>query len=212
VRKKTFVVPNMVRDFGTQTADVATGADNLIAAVGRLADAKDHETLIRAWARIAHQYPLWRVAIYGQGPLLSHLRGVRRELEVERLTFEAPTTEIESVYAQSKFLAMPSIHEGFGLVTAEAMACGLPVVGFADCEGTNEIILPGENGILVEPGDDRGQAFAHGLSQMIEDEEMRIALAASAPATAKRYDADHALDLWEAVINGPGTKAGAPGA
>lgn len=200
VRAHTFVVPNMLQGFGNLTADVATGRDNVIVAVGRLAAAKDHETLIRAWAMIEDRYPLWRVEIYGRGPLLEHLRRVRRELDVQRVSLEAPTNEIESVYARSKFLAMPSIHEGFGLVTVEAMACGLPVVGFADCAGTNEIILAGENGLLVDPGDDRVRAYADALSDLIEDEELRVALAISAPATTKRFDPDEVLEQWEGLL------------
>lgn len=208
VREKTQVVPNMVQGFGDLQADVTTGADNVIVAVGRLANAKDHETLIRAWAQIEERYPTWRVAVYGDGPLRRELRHLRNDLGLKRsndagllrLSFEKPTAAIQQVYASAKILAMPSRHEGFGLVTVEAMACGLPVVGFADCEGTNEIVLPGENGVLVEPGEDRVRAFARALADLIEDESRRVQLGSTAPATTKRFDPDTVLDRWEKVI------------
>jgi glycosyltransferase involved in cell wall biosynthesis len=200
VRDKTHVVPNMIQGFGDRRADVATSADNLIVAVGRLAPAKDHETLVRAWALIEDRHPTWRVAIYGDGPLGEALVALRDELGLRRLAFEAPTAEIDSVYATAKLLAMPSRHEGFGLVTVEAMASGLPVVGFADCEGTNEIVLPGENGVLVAPGQDRVRAFAEALSALIDDEALRVQLGSAAPATTKRFDPQTVLDQWEQVI------------
>lgn len=202
VRPKTYVVPNMIAPHEGAPASVETEAvDNTILAVGRLSPAKDHETLIRAWAELEDRFPDWRVQIYGEGPLLQELEELIEELGLSRVTIEEPTSEISAVYASSKFVVMSSTHEGFGLVTAEAMAHGLPVIGFSDCEGTNEIVLDGENGLLVEPGDDRAGALATAMTSMIDDEARRVELARHAPATTKRYDPDVVLDIWEQMID-----------
>jgi glycosyltransferase involved in cell wall biosynthesis len=201
LRPKTFVIPNMIKPHEGRPAIVGTDSkNNTILAVGRLAVAKDHETLIKAWAKIEPQYPAWRVKIFGRGPLRRDLHGLIKSLGLKRLTIEPPTTEIEAQYTSSKILAMPSIHEGFGLVTAEALACGLPVVGFADCEGTNEIVIDGENGLLVEPGGDRVAAFAAALARLIDDERLRIRLAGRAPESVQRFDPELVLDIWERAI------------
>lgn len=200
-RATTVVIPNMVEPYRGPLADVSSApVGNTILAVGRLSPAKDHATLIRAWAEIAPRYPNWQVRIIGDGPLRQDLDDLRDELAVERLVIDEPTSAIREAYTSSKILAMPSLHEGFGLVTAEAMACGLPVVGFADCEGTNEIVLPGVNGLLVDGGAERAAALAKGLAELIEDEELRIRLGRRAPSTVERFDPDRTLDLWESLI------------
>lgn len=200
-RRKVHVVPNMIRPFRGRRALVGEDESNRILAVGRLANAKDHETLIRAWARIQERHPAWYVEIYGRGPLRSQLRTLIKDLDLERLSIESPTPEINAVYTSSKFVVMPSIHEGFGLVTAEAMTCGLPVIGFADCEGTNEIIIDGENGLLIDPGSDRVAALAAAMERLIEDETTRIRLARNAPRTVERFAPDLVLDQWESVLH-----------
>ena len=78
-----------------------------------------------------------------------------------------------AAYRSAKFLVMSSLYEGFGLVTAEALACGLPVIGFADCEGTNELVLDGRNGRLVDPGADRAEALSVAMRQLIDDDPQR---------------------------------------
>ncbi len=205
VRSKTAVIPNLIHPYRDDLADVADepddGEPNTILAVGRLSPAKDHATLVRAWAQIQRRYPTWRLRIIGEGPLYDGLVDVIAELDVERITIDDPTSEIEAAYTSAKILAMPSVHEGFGLVTAEAMACGLPVIGFADCEGTNEIVVDGSNGLLVEPGDDRATAFAAAMARLIENEDERVRLAGGAPATVRAFEPEPVLDAWEALID-----------
>jgi len=200
-RARARVIPNMIQPYRGELADVATAASgNTILAVGRLSAAKDHATLIRAWSEIESRFPAWDVRIIGGGPLHDELTALVAERRLARVTIDQPTTEIHDAYVSAKLLAMPSVHEGFGLVTAEAMACGLPVVGFADCEGTNEIVRPGVNGVLVEPGSDRAAAYAKALAELIENEEERIRLGRQAPSSVETFAPDETLDLWERLI------------
>lgn len=201
LRAKTYVIPNLIEPYVGPLADVSTDpVDNVILAVGRLSPAKDHATLISAWAMLEAEYPAWRLRIVGDGPLYDEVVAQIERLELRRAAVDEPTSEIEQAYTSAKFLVMSSIHEGFGLVTAEAMACGLPVIGFADCEGTNEIVLDGENGVLVDPGGDRVEALAAAMRRLIDDEEARRALAAAAPATVERFRPEPVLDAWEHLI------------
>ena len=202
LQAKTYVIPNPIEPCVGPPADVSTDPlDNVILAVGRLSPAKDHATLISAWATLEHEYPTWRLRIIGDGPLRDDLITQIKQLELERAVLDEPTNEIGKAYASASFVVMSSVHEGFGLVTAEAMACGLPVIGFSDCEGTNEIVLDGENGVLVEPGDDRIVSLARGMRRLIDDEETRRTLAAAAPATVERFRPESVLDSWERLID-----------
>lgn len=201
VRSKTYVIPNLVHPHEGPLARVHEDpTDNTILAVGRLSPAKDHATLIRAWALLEREHPRWRLRIIGDGPLGSDLDALISSLGLERVTIDEPTKDIERAYTSAKLLTMPSVHEGFGLVTVEALSYGLPVVGFSDCEGTNEIVLDGENGLLVDPGTDRPAAFAQAIRRLIEDEPLRTGLAVRAPATVEQFHPDRVLDQWERLL------------
>lgn len=202
VRDKTYVIPNLIEPSVGPTADVTTDPeDNVILAVGRLSPAKDHATLVSAWAMLEADHPTWRLRIIGDGPLFGDLTAQIERLGLQRATIDEPTKEIDEAYRSAKLVVMSSVHEGFGLVTAEAMAHGLPVIGFADCEGTNEIVIDGENGLLVEPGDDRAVALADSMRRLIDDEGTRRALAAASPATVDRFQPAPVLDAWERLIH-----------
>lgn len=201
IRERVHVIPNMIPRYRGRKAIVGEDEANRIVAVGRLAVAKDHATLIKAWALIEADFPNWRVEIYGTGPLWRDTMRLIEDTGVERLTIEDPTPAIFDVYTTSKFLVMPSIHEGFGLVTAEALSCGLPVIGFADCEGTNEIVVDGVNGRLVEPGHDRVEALAAAIRSEIEDESARISHARQAPDSIAQFDPSVVMQMWTRMID-----------
>ena len=68
-------------------------------------------------------------------------------------------------------MLVPSLwQEPFGLVVAEAMARGLPVIA-SNVGGPSEIITHGKNGLLVEAGDECALAVA--ISQLIQDPDKR---------------------------------------
>jgi len=200
-RRLNYVVPNMIHPYSGTFADVSTGDDNVVLAVGRLSPAKDHDTLLRAWAKVEQRHPSWRLKIIGDGPLRPDLESLIATLGLERATLDEPTSEIGLEYLASKFVVMSSTYEGFGLVTAEAMAHGVPVIGFADCEGTNEIVVDDVNGLLVEPGDSRSDSLAAAMEQMIDNESDRVRLASGGPATIEAFEPGPVLDAWERVID-----------
>jgi glycosyltransferase involved in cell wall biosynthesis len=106
---------------------------------------------------------------------------------------------MRQVYGRAQLYAHPAIHESFGLVTAEALAYGLPAIGFADCSGTNEIIVDGLNGLLVEGGR-RVESLAAGLDRMMGSAELRAKLGAAGPESVKRYSIAAITDAWERLL------------
>jgi glycosyltransferase involved in cell wall biosynthesis len=77
------------------------------------------------------------------------------------------------IMAEAHLLCMPFAYEGFGITTAEAMRCGVPVMG-STAGATRELISHGENGLLFDPGDIPGVAAA--LSQLAVDRERLYAM------------------------------------
>ena len=69
---------------------------------------------------------------------------------------------------QASVFVLGSLHDGFGLVLAQAMACGLPVVA-TEATGVRELVTDGVEGLIVSPGD--SQALARAFEELLADPE-----------------------------------------
>lgn len=199
--RRMTVMPNPVAMDAAAMADVAgEGRRKLLLAVGRLAEQKDHATLIEAFGRIAGRCPDWDLRIIGEGELRPALTARIATLGLEdRVQLPGTTRDIGAEYRQAQLFAMPSRFESFGLATAEALAHGLPAIGFADCAGTNELIVSGSNGLLVGSAD-RVSALAEGLEALMGSPEMRRRMADAAPASVTQFTPERVVDRWEQLI------------
>jgi glycosyltransferase involved in cell wall biosynthesis len=121
---------------------------------GRLSPEKGVLELVEA----ANGIPL---VIAGDGPL--------RERVPDALGFVSHQ-DLDRLYTHAAVVACPSYREGFGVVCAEAMAHGRPVVASA-VGGLLDLVVDGETGILVPPGD--VQALREALRRLIGDPELR---------------------------------------
>jgi glycosyltransferase involved in cell wall biosynthesis len=178
-------------------------ATKIVLSVGRLEAQKDHATLIDAFAMIADGFPEWNVRIVGEGSLRGRLEKRIAERGVEgRVTLVGTTAHIEAEYARAHVFALPSRFESFGIATAEAMSVGLPVVGFADCPGTNELVHHDADGWLVDPGrdGDRVRPYAEGLSALMGDHDLRRRLGACARESVRQFDPPHIVLRWQGLL------------
>lgn len=202
LRRRMTVVPNPVSVADRRPAEV--GGEGMLPktllAVGRLEAQKDQAVLIRAFGRIAGDVPDWRLRIVGEGSLRPALEREAALTGVsERIELPGATTRIDEEYAAAQLFAMPSAYESFGLTTAEALSHALPVVGFADCPGTNELVEDGVNGLLVR-GEDREAALARALLALMTSPERRRALGAAGPASIAAFAPEAIVDRWEALL------------
>ena len=77
---------------------------------------------------------------------------------------------MESKLKVADIFAFPSNSEAFGLALTEAMAAGLPAIGYKSCPAVNEIIIDGYNGFLCDDGVDD---FAEKMKVLMQNEELR---------------------------------------
>ena len=80
------------------------------------------------------------------------------------------------------------------MVMIEAMACGLPVVSFDFKCGPKDIIVDGENGLIVKDGDLEGLAKA--MIKIMEDGEMRRRMSAEALLITEKYSEKRVMEQW----------------
>lgn len=135
--------------------------------VGRLIPVKGHLVLLRALAQARQQVPGLVLDVAGHGPLEPALKAYVRELglqdAVRFLGFVAP---VQRAIEEAAILVAPSLGEGFGMVALEAMERGRPVVASA-VGGLPEIVVHGETGLVVPPGD--AEALADALVELASD-------------------------------------------
>ena len=203
VRRRMQVVPNPVH-VAASTVPVSAehGAPQVLLCVGRLDAQKDHATLLLAFAQLAPAFPSWQLRLVGDGPLRADLSRQVAALGLQsRVEMPGVTRQIDAEYQRATVFVLSSRYESFGLATAEAMSHGLPVVGFADCPGTNELIASGRTGLLVAPGDDRCSALAAALRSLLADPGLRQRLgAAGRQAIDDRFSNARVCDAWEQLL------------
>jgi len=116
-----------------------------------------------------------------------------------RLTGYVSNEQLSTLYAHARFLAMPSLYEGFGLPLVEAMSFGVPVLT-SSCSSLPEVA--GNAGILVDPFN--VNSIASGLLQMLKDNALRSRLSARAELNASRFSweksAQAAMEIFREAI------------
>jgi glycosyltransferase involved in cell wall biosynthesis len=129
------------------------GRAPVLGVVGRLSHEKGHRFLIAAMPEILAQEPGAQLLIVGAGPLESELRAQVEALDLsEHVRLLGHVQDVQAAFSRMDILIVPSLSDAFPVVTIEGMMMELPVVG-SRTGGLPEIILDGETGLLVPPGD-----------------------------------------------------------
>lgn len=147
--------------------------------VGLLVAVKNVDLLLRAYASLAADTrpPL---VIAGDGPLRGALERLAAELDIcSDVLFlgEQDRRQVATLMRSARALLLPSASEGWGMVVAEALACGTPVVA-SRVGGVPEIMGSKDAGILISPGD-HGALKAGLLAVMGRSWEPALVAAAS---------------------------------
>ena len=169
-----------------QAAGPPASSARSILCVAHLYPRKDVATLLEAVARLPEDVSL---RVVGTGPELEALQELARSLSIDgRVAFPGHVSfaTLAAEYRRAQIFCLPSRQEGFGIVFLEAMAAGLPIVA-ARAAAVPEIVLDGENGRLVSPGDPA--ALADALARLFNDPAERRALREGGLRRVRDYDA-----------------------
>ncbi len=182
------VTPNPVNELFFSASEPAPIAiEPLVLFAGRLEWRKGPDILIKALPALLEQYPNTRFCLAGGDTntapggnsglaYLSSLIPERARSRIEFAGFLDPGQLLEK-YRQATVCVFPSRWEGFGLVAAEAMACGKAVV-VSDTPGFRELISEGVTGLFAKGEDPQGLASA--ISVLLSDAHLRETLGAAA--------------------------------
>ncbi len=167
----------------------------LVAAVGRLVWQKGFEYLVDAARKLTSDDI--KVLIVGDGPQKNQLQQLVSQYGLEnRVIFTGLRQDVHAVLACADVIAIPSLLEGFPMITLEAMAMGKPIV--ASCiNGINEQIVDGQDGILVPPKNPK--ALKEAVEELKHNPDLCKKLAFSARKKAKQFSLERMLEETERV-------------
>ena len=186
------VIPNAANFIADKYSDCSA---KRVIAVGRLDYQKSFDRLIIVWEKVRQQMPDWRLDIFGQGEWKEMLQGMIDERGLQGcIKLNAPTKNIGKEYSESSMIVMSSHYEGFPMVMIEAMACGLPAVCFDFKCGPKDIIIEGENGLVVKDGDIDGLADA--IVKLMKNDELRKMMGENAKKVVETYSEEKVMTKW----------------
>jgi N-acetyl-alpha-D-glucosaminyl L-malate synthase BshA len=205
------VIPNFVdarvfvpAEMNSLRARFAPSGEKLLIHASNFRKVKNPEAVVAVFAAVAREVPA-RLLLVGEGPEMTDVR--RRVTEaglMDQVEFLGQVDNLEEILPVADLLLLPSLHESFGLVALEAMACGVvPLV--TSRGGASEFIQDRVNGFLRDPDDIAGMAAAaievltdpvlH--AQLVEEGRRDAAAEFGASCVVKQY-----LELYDRVLAG----------
>lgn len=164
-------------------------AVKLIGHVGRLAKEKNLIFLAEAIARCLEDEPCAACLLVGDGDSREEMLEILLEkVEPSRIYHPGKLTgsTLADAYAAIDLFAFASQTETQGIVLAEAMAAGKPVVAL-DAPGVREIVIDGGNGLLLD-SQSTERSFGEALLRLIRDDAALAKFSVAAKKSAIRYD------------------------
>jgi glycosyltransferase involved in cell wall biosynthesis len=201
MQEKIRVIPNTVYPARSIADPAGEDENKTLVSVARLVPRKNIERLIEEFALIATELPEWTLQIIGDGSQMGELvkmadcLGIRKQVD-----FVGETSEPYAYLEKAQCFVLASLFEGFPMSSLEALAHGLPVVGYRVCNGINIQIVDGENGVLVDECSSKG-TLARALFNVLSDADMRLRMGA---ASFERYNTLFSnkviYDKWESLF------------
>lgn len=196
VEHEVFHPPHAGSDAGRARSNPARGSDLHLVYAGRMQRLKGAHLLLQAIARARQLDPGVRItaelygARSGAGDYDPRAIATRLALdEVVHLAGPLPPRELAVAFAAADLVAVPSLSETFGLVAAEAQACGTPVIANR-VGGLNYSVADGVSGWLIpEP---EPEAWARQLLTLARDPQLLASARAAALAHSARFTWRHA--------------------
>ena len=168
-------------------------------AIGRLTHQKGFDLLIRAFAASRMRTAGWNLHILGEGPERGALQNLIWELGLStEIKLVGVVAEPWAWLNQARAFILPSRYEGFPNALLEAMSMGCVSIA-ADCpSGPADIILDGQNGILV-PTDDV-DALVAALDRIATEPAEAMQMSDRARAVRERFDIQQIMHKWDRLL------------
>lgn len=180
----------VVVDKSVTRREIGVGEDGfIILSVGELNKNKNHETIIKAIAKVNN--PNIYYVICGQGPLENYLRELSIKLGIEnQVKLLGFRKDIAKICKSVDVFAFPSMREGLGMAALEAMASGLPIIT-SNVHGIVDYSIDGVTGYNCNPLDIEG--FAEAIVKLMGNSNLREEIGHQNKERIKKFDIKNSL-------------------
>lgn len=204
-----------VETFAARERDEPPSASHMLVFVGTIVEGKGVHVLIDAFLQLEAEFPRLHLVVAGEVGDQSYAAALQRRIREAGLdsrivlTGRRTTAEVAELLGRARALVLPSFSEGLGLVLLEAMLCGTPVIA-TRVGGTPEVVIDGETGYLIRPGDSTD--LARRAKQILTDPAVdligaRARLHARGLVSAQRFVEGHRAML---EVAGPAPRVDRP--
>lgn len=198
IQRKSTVIANPIDLRDNAGTALTTAKRHKIVAVGRLIAQKNPMMLLRAFTRFVKCHPDYELVCYGEGNMRSQMETYIRENALQEKVFlPGSQKDIFHHIKDAEFYIMSSNYEGMPNALMEAMCLGLPVIS-TRVSGAEDYIIPGENGLLVDVGDEDGLLQA--METLANDPKKREALGRQAVNLNKVLEVSAITKQWLSFI------------
>jgi glycosyltransferase involved in cell wall biosynthesis len=182
------------------SVDPAGAHPPTILSVARMYPRKRLQDLLEAAHVLRGRIPDLRVRIVGQGPELGRLRAIHQTLGLDgtvEFLGEVSRRALAVEYVGADVFCLPTVQEGFGIVFAEAMIAGLPIVA-CRMAAVPEVVEDRRTGLLVNPRSPDELAMA--METLLLNDGLRASFGQAGMARVTRFDLEPvARDFLKAV-------------
>jgi glycosyltransferase involved in cell wall biosynthesis len=196
MRKPVVTIPNFVNPTFKLNRELTRR--NIVLAVGRYAEQKGYDLLIRAWSEISNEFRNgWELHIYGDGDSAPYMKLVHELSLSDSIRLFGPTKNVSALYDQSSIFVLSSRYEGFPNVLAEAMASGLPCIVTDSPSAVRDLTLSGNLARLVPINH---KELALSLMDFINNPTSRNSFANKAKSVLELFSSKAIMPYWEDLI------------
>jgi glycosyltransferase involved in cell wall biosynthesis len=171
------ISPALISRTRGESTRLPAAVDSFVLSIGTFEHKKGHDVLLRAFERIAANFPGTHLVIVGRAgdtlPRLQNLADASEWRDRAHLLVDVPHSEAMAILGRATVLCMPSRSEPFGIAIIEAGYLGVPVVA-TRVGGIVEIVTEDVDGVLVAADDVEG--LASQLERLLESEALRARL------------------------------------
>lgn len=172
--------------------------EKLIVTAGRLLPQKNQKMLINAFGKVSEKFPEYKMVIYGEGSYRNELENYVSEIGLkDKVLMPGSVKDLYDRIKAAEIFVLSSDYEGMPNALIEAMCLGLPCIS-TKVSGATDLILNGENGILVNVGSE--EELAEAMKKMISDGNIRNRMAEKAVELTQRLLPDEILEQWLDIV------------
>ncbi|MEA5092179.1 Glycosyltransferase Gtf1 [bioreactor metagenome] len=196
-------IPNIVLQVKLEDhADLSIEKEQyIITHIGRIEGRQKRQAILAgAFAAVAKAFPKWILQFYGPVGDESYKKMIEAYIAAngleKQIFFKGITENPLKILQHSDIFPFPSAYEGFPLALTEAMAVGLPTIGFRNAPAVGGLICNGENGYVC----DTKNEFAKQLEILMQSKEKRITMGRKASKSMEKFAPDIVWNRWESLL------------